>query len=345
MRHHPDREPYEEDAREQTGPMEPVARSGEAVPPAGDVLSDGWDTAEERGPDGDGESPDLVELREPGAVAYHLRSPDLVLDGDASHDAAAGLAKLVELGEPVEPAELAEPGALGADETRGADGPFTAQWTPDRDEMAAADREADRDVARAIWGPEGDDLPRRRRGRLLLAAVTGVVAVGLAGGWFLSSVGSAPEPGCSAGGRCVKAEMPPAPTAVPTEGPADAPTDQAQPAETTPPSAEERATAAPETSRPAAPRTRAPRPERARATPTARRTSAPTGEREERRGTEREPRVTSAPSAEAPDSRQSTAPEQPTQPAQPSAPAEATAPAQNPPPEKERGGGLLDWLF
>ncbi|MFB9712383.1 hypothetical protein [Streptosporangium nondiastaticum] len=338
MRHHPDQESYGEDASERTGPIEPVARPQEAAPPAGDVLSDGWVLVEEQGADGaDGVDGGRGGSTEPMAptkptepmaptgpeAARRTGSPDPMPDDDDRRDG------------------LAEPDAVGVAGAAGTDRSSTAGWTPGRDAAATADRDSDRDVAVAMWGPDGDGGPRRR-GRLLLAAVTGVVAVGLAGGWFLSSVGdSMPEAGCSANGRCVKAELPGAPADAPTK----AAKERARPAETTPSPAEERATAAPETSRPVAPRTRAPRPEPARATPTARHTPKPTREREEQRDIDHRPRVTSAPSAETPDSRQSTAPEQTSQPAQPSGPAETTVPAQNPPPERGRHGGLLDWLF
>ncbi|WP_189247533.1 hypothetical protein [Streptosporangium pseudovulgare] len=331
MRHHPDQEPYDEDARERTGPIEPIARPQDAAPPAGDVLSDGWVLVEERGAAGGGEEfPERTERTEPAGLsepeaARRTGSPDLTPDDDRRD-------------------ELTELDAIRADGTAGTDGSSTAEWTPDHDAAATAERDSDRDVAIAMWGPDGDGGPRRR-GRLLLAAVTGVVTVGLAGGWFLSSMGdSTPDAGCSANGRCVKAEVPQAPADAPTKAVKERP----RPVETTPPPAEERATAAPETSRSAAPRTSEPRPEPARATPTARHTAEPTREREEQRDIDHRPRVTSAPSAETPDSRQSTAPEQTSQtsqPEQPSGPAETTVPAQNPPPERERRGGLLDWLF
>ncbi|MEV6863876.1 hypothetical protein AB0M44_23075 [Streptosporangium subroseum] len=185
------------------------------------------------------------------------------------------------------------------------------------------------------------DLPDERRhkgkrkSRLLLAAVGGIVTVGLASGWMMSSpTGTTPGTSCSSGAQCTTAEHP--------EQPSESPT--AQPEETTDPSVTVKPTTVP---RVRESHTSDPR-------PTVTRSSAPPPRPSPTRQREESSSHNLDPESETPD-RPAPSPTKPAKPAKPSEsapPAESAAPTQEPtsggnpsPSEPPKRGGLLDWLF
>ncbi|WP_089211159.1 hypothetical protein [Streptosporangium subroseum] len=191
---------------------------------------------------------------------------------------------------------------------------------------------------------ENLDLPdeRRHRGkrksRLLLAAVGGIVIVGLASGWMMSSTGTTPGTSCASGAQCTTAEHP----EQPSESPASLP------AETTDPSVEPTVTVKPTT----VPRVRESRTSDPRPTVTRSSTPppkpSPTRQREESSSLNLDPEP-ETPTRPAPSSTQ---PAKTAKPSESAPPAESSTPTQEPtsagnpsPSDPPKKGGLLDWLF
>ena len=197
-------EPNAESPGEQTGPLGPEPQRGIDHHPTGDMLSDGWiqEAAQEPVPNvGD-------------RVILHLDGSREIISPDGSR-------KIVHLDEYRDTSEFssvdANTGAPGSAQARGFLG---SGWREDLDL------------------PDERRHKGKRKSRMLLAAVGGIVIVGLASGWMMSSpTGTTPATSCSSGAQCTTAEHP----EQSSESPA------AQPEETTDPSVEPTATVKPTT--------------------------------------------------------------------------------------------------
>lgn len=297
-------EPNTESPGEQTGPLGPEPQRGIDHHPTGDMLSDGWiqEAAQEPVPNvGD-------------RVILHLDGSREIISPDGSR-------KIVHLDEYRDTSEFSRVDAhTGAPDSAPARGFLGAGWRDDLDL------------------PDERRHKGKRKSRMLLAAVGGIVIVGLASGWMMSSpTGTTPGTSCSSGAQCTTAEHP----EQPSESPA------AQPEETADPSVEPTVTVKPTT----VPRVRESRTSDPR--PTVTRNSAapprpnPTRQREESSSLNLDPE-SETPARPAPSP---TKPANPTKPSESAPPAETT-PTQEPtsggnpsPSEPPRKGGLLDWLF
>ncbi|WP_436763372.1 hypothetical protein [Streptosporangium sp. V21-05] len=300
--------PYEEDPREQTGPLGPAQYEPER--PAGDVLSDGWSEI------------DLPELT-PGdgsQVIVHV-------DGSREIVRADGSREMVYLNErrEVGDTDITSDGPLYRDED---------EVTPPRGFLGSG------------WREDPDPYEERRRksrgkSRALLAVVGGVVIAGVAGGWLLSSsLDGRTATTCSPGVRCSVADLPKAPSETPTPRPGE---ETAEPSDE-PSTADEPTTTAPSK----APRTREPssRPSPTRSTPqreTRPTTSSEEAEQEEtsRTAPSQNARITSEPAPSATD-------EAPVENTTPTQQPTTAPPPQDTGSNGDSGGGrggLLDWLF
>ncbi|MEU4410273.1 hypothetical protein AB0F88_37705 [Streptosporangium sp. NPDC023963] len=300
--------PYEEDPREQTGPLGPAQYEPER--PAGDVLSDGWNEI------------DFPELT-PGdgsQVIVHV-------DGSREIVRADGSREMVYLDERRE---------IG-DTDITSDGPLYRE----EDEAAPS-----RGFLGSGWREDPDPYEeRRRRGRsksrILLAVVGGVVIAGVAGGWLLSaSLDGETGTTCAPGARCSVADLPQVPSETPTPRPEEKtaePSDEPSTADEPPTTAPTRAPRTQEPStRPSPTRSTSPRETR----PTA---SSEDAEQEETSPQDSSPnsRITSEP-APSPTS------QAPTETATPSQEPTTAPPPQDSGTNDNSGdgrGGLLDWLF
>ncbi|GAA3409322.1 hypothetical protein [Streptosporangium vulgare] len=301
--------PYEEDPREQTGPLGPAQYEPER--PAGDVLSDGWSEI------------DLPELT-PGdgsQVIVHV-------DGSREIVRADGSREMVYLNERRE---------IG-DTDITSDGPLYHE----EDEATSS-----RGFLGSGWREDPDPYEERRRksrgkSRALLAVVGGVVIAGVAGGWLLSSsLDGKSGATCSPGVRCSVADLPKVPSETPTPLPGK---ETAEPSGE-PTTADEPTTAAPTR----APRTREPssRPSPTRSTPQKEtRPTASSEEAEQEETSRTDPGPSSRITSEPEPSPTNQAPTESTTPSQ--QPTTAPPPPQDTGSNGNSGGGrggLLDWLF
>jgi hypothetical protein len=306
--HDGNQEPNAESPGEQTGPLGPEPQRGIDHHPAGDMLSDGWIQ----------EAPQEPVPNVGDRVILHLDGSREIISPDGSR-------KIVHLDEYRDTSEFSSvdahsprEGAQGSAQARGFLG---SGWREDLDL------------------PDERRHKGKRKSRMLLAAVGGIVIVGLASGWMMSSpTGTKPGTSCSAGAQCTTAEHP----EQPSESPA------AQPEETTDPSVEPTVTVKPTTvprvqesgtsdPRPTTTRSSAPPPK-----------PSPTRQREESSSLNLDPE-SETPARPAPSPTKSTNPAKPSEsapPAESSTPTQEPTSAGNPSPsDPPKKGGLLDWLF
>ncbi|MGJ6967324.1 hypothetical protein ACSDR0_35945 [Streptosporangium sp. G11] len=248
---------YEEDPREQTGPLGPAQQEPER--PAGDVLSDGWSD---------------IDLPEPmpddgSQVIVHVDGSREIIRADGSREMVY-LDERREIGD----TDITSNGPLYREEN---------ETTSSRGFLGSG------------WREDPDPYEERRRkgkskSRILLAVVGGVVIAGVAGGWMLSaSMDGQAGTKCSPGVRCSVAELPQVPSETPTP---ESEEETAEPSEE--PSATDEPTTAP--SRAPRPQEPSARPSPTRTTSSKEsRPTPPAEEAEQEESLDARPRITSEP--------------------------------------------------
>ncbi|GII66040.1 hypothetical protein Skr01_61250 [Sphaerisporangium krabiense] len=317
--------PQEEEPLKQTGPLG-VAWTGEPEPRAGDVLSDGWSPDQESAPVPGDDTPEHPRPEHERAdhaelgVAAPYGPGDRALDGD--HD-------------------LREGGFDGADDYERPEGYASPDdgWDADRTQHDPDDEPRTGFLGSGWTGEDDAEEEKKGQNRRLILAMVAIVVLAVSGGWIVSSsVGSRPEAACSSPSDCAPAGQP-LPTLSDGTTPAPSSTDPT----TEPPAEEPSATPSPTSPTPGATapaaRTTTDAPTRDERDPTTR--PEPTHTRD--RAPDPRPKGTEDPQVPRPETSEDP---EPTEKPSPTPPPTTEAPEPAPTPtKKERGGGLLDWLF